>query len=195
MATTASNNTRLTLGAKVTNFTLRDAHGEKYFLVEPHQKEHKTHGTVIVFACNHCPYVVHIADALGKLAAEYQPQGIRFLAINSNDAKAYPDDDPKLMPAFAAKHGWDFPYLSDPTQMIAKDFGAVCTPEIFVLNANYNLAYHGQFDDTRPRDGQPATDHDLRAALEAVLGISEMTTESKHAIGCGIKWIPGNEPE
>lgn len=150
---------------------------------------------MVVFACNHCPYVVHIREALGRIASEYIPKGISFVAINSNDAEQYPDDAPEKMPAFAQEAEWKFPYLVDATQNVAHAWHAACTPDIFVLDATGRLIYSGQFDSTRPKSEAVATGDDLRAVVEAILAHQSIPSPQTPSLGCNIKWKPGNEPK
>jgi peroxiredoxin len=182
---------RLPLGQNPPDFTLPDASGKAHRL----QEISKNRLTVVLFACNHCPYVVHIRGVFGKLAKEFQPKGVCFAAINSNDAVQYPDDAPEKMPAFAKAGGWDFPYLVDESQQVAKAWHAACTPDLFVLDASGKLAYSGQFDSSRPGNGDPVDGRDLRAVLEALLSSRPVSTEQKPSLGCNIKWRPGNEPD
>ena len=189
MARTPSSQ-RLPLGQPVPDFTLPDASGKKFRLGDLSRGR----PTVVVFACNHCPYVIHVRDALGRLAKEFQPQGVSFVAINSNDAAQYPDDAPSRMPEFARQGGWDFPYLVDESQQVARSWHAACTPDIFVLDASGRLAYAGQFDSSRPGNGEPVDGRDLRAALEALLANRPAPSPQKPSLGCNIKWKPGNEP-
>ena len=181
---------RLPLGQPVPDFTLPDATEKAHRLAELCRGR----PTVVVFACNHCPYVIHIRDALGKIAKEFQAKGVSFVAINSNDAIQYPDDAPSLMPAFAKAGGWNFPYLVDESQQVAKAWHAACTPDLFVLDATGKLAYAGQFDSSRPGNGEPVNGSDLRAALEALLANRAIPSPQKPSLGCNIKWKPGNEP-
>lgn len=153
--------------------------------------------TVIIFACNHCPYVIHLAQAIGAMAKEFAGRA-DFFAINSNDVEKYPQDGREHMPAFTAAHGWDFPYLLDESQEIALAYGAACTPDFFVADAQGRLFYCGQFDDSRPpKPGRPSTHvdgRDLRAALEAALAGSLPPENQFPSTGCNIKWRPGREP-
>ena len=181
---------RLPLGQPVPDFTLPDPSGKTFRLAELARGK----VVVVVFACNHCPYVVHIRDAFGKLAKEFQRKGVSFVAINSNDAAQYPDDAPRNMPAFAKAGGWDFPYLVDETQQVAKAWHAACTPDLFVLDASGNLAYAGQFDSSRPGNAEPVDGRDLRRALEALIAGHPVPSPQKPSLGCNIKWKPGNEP-
>lgn len=157
---------------------------------------------VVAFICNHCPYVIHIAPALAKLADEYQPKGVGFVAINSNDVENYPADSPAKMREEKALRGYNFPYLFDETQKVAKAYDAACTPDLYVFNAERKLVYRGQFDDTRPfrissgnydsRD--QSTGDDLKQALDTILAGQTPHPEQRPSIGCNIKWKPGNEP-
>lgn len=156
-------------------------------------------GTVVLFICNHCPYVIHIAPALSVLASEYMARGIAFIAINSNDADAYPADSFEKMQEEVIKRQYPFAYAWDESQQIAKAYRAACTPDIYVFDRHLKLFYHGQFDDTRPRrigSGHydsaevPATGADLRYALDCLLEGSVIDRKSYPAMGCNIKWKP-----
>ncbi|CAG9460484.1 unnamed protein product [Pedinophyceae sp. YPF-701] len=157
---------------------------------------------LIIFACNHCPFVVHLRQALIDLAHEYQPKGVQFVSISSNSPHTHPQDGPEQMAEEAQAHNFPFPYLYDgDTQEVAKAFRAACTPEFFLFdNASGGplLAYHGQFDSSRPSkyydDSAPVTGEDLRAALDAVLAGEPVPSPQVPSIGCNIKWTPGNEP-
>ncbi|MCH7225271.1 thioredoxin family protein [Haloferula sp. A504] len=150
-------------------------------------------GLLVVFACNHCPYVIHLADQLGELAAQWKEQGIATVAISSNDVENYPQDAPDLMAEFATRYGWDFPYLYDESQEVAKAYGAACTPDFFLFNAELKLFYAGQFDDSRPRNGQSADGSSLAAAVEALLQ-GNPAPAALPSTGCNIKWKPGGAP-
>ena len=182
---------RLPLGQSVPDFALPDFTGKTHRLAELSRGR----PTVVVFACNHCPYVIHVRESFGKIAKEFQAKGVAFVAINSNDAVQYPDDAPSLMPAFAETGGWKFPYLVDEDQQVAKAWHAACTPDLFVLDAAGKLAYAGQFDSSRPGNGEPVDGRDLRAALEALLANRPIPGPQKPSLGCNIKWKPGNEPK
>ena len=153
------------------------------------------HGLLVIFLCNHCPFVVHLADELGRLGDEYIDRGIGMVGINSNDVENYPDDAPEHMPAFAARHGIAFPYLFDPTQSIAHSFQAACTPDFFLYDKDHALVYRGQFDDSRPGSGTPVTGADLTAAVENLILGKPATEKQTPSLGCNIKWKPGNEPD
>lgn len=170
-------------------FDLPDAWGKIHSLPNLAGKN----GTVIAFACNHCPFVIHLAKALGEFAAEFAPQGVNTIVINSNDLENYPQDGPEPMKEFAAGQGWNFPYLIDQTQMIAKSYGAACTPDFFLLDGQGKVVYTGQFDDSRPSSGKPATGANLKAAVKSLLA-DEPPKKGVPSSGCNIKWKPGNEP-
>lgn len=181
---------RLPLGQTPPDFSLPDASGKTFRLSQI--ADHRP--TVVVFACNHCPYVVHIRDSLGRVAKEFQSKGVSFVAINSNDSVQYPEDARGLMPAFAKAGGWDFPYLVDESQQVAKAWHAACTPDLFVIDAQGQLAYAGQFDSSRPGNGERVDGRDLREALEALLANRPIPSPQKPSLGCNIKWKPGHEP-
>ena len=145
-------------------------------------------GTVIMFLCNHCPYVIHVNDEIVKLANEYQAKGIAFVAISSNDVVNYPADAPDKMKIHAAEAGYSFPYLYDETQDVAKRYDAACTPDFYVFDKDKKLVYRGRLDDSRPNTGRPLTGKDLRAALDAVLDGREVSGIQYPSAGCGIKW-------
>ena len=144
---------------------------------------------VVAFICNHCPYVKHIAAALARFAHDYQPRGVALVAINSNDVSRYPDDNPANMAKMAAQYGFEFPYLYDESQAVAKAYQAVCTPDLYLFDQARRLMYRGQFDASRPGSGQP-TGADLRAAADAVLA-GRPIGDQKASVGCSIKWKTG----
>ena len=152
-------------------------------------------GVLVIFMCNHCPFVKHLRSGLAAFAREYQPRGLAIVGISSNDAEKYPDDSPERMIAEAKSAGYTFPYLFDETQEVAQAYKAACTPDFFLFDRSRKLVYRGQFDDSRPESGQPVTGADLRAACDAVLAGRPVPKEQKPSIGCNIKWKPGNEPE
>lgn len=145
-------------------------------------------GTLIVFMCNHCPFVVHVIAELVALAKEFNPEGINTVAINSNDVEKYPVDSPEMMKKFAEQYNMDFPYLYDESQAVAKAYDAACTPDFYLFNENETLIYRGQMDDSRPENGVPVTGRDLREAMEALLTNSTVNPVQKPSIGCDIKW-------
>lgn len=149
---------------------------------------------VIVFMCNHCPYVKHIAPELARLASEYQGRGVAFIAINSNDVASHPADSPEQMIHEVEERGYTFAYLFDETQDVAKAYKAACTPDFYVFDKEQKLVYRGQLDSSRPGNNAPLNGQDLRAALDAVLAGKPVSAEQRPSIGCNIKWKPGAEP-
>ena len=151
---------------------------------------------LVIFMCNHCPYVKHIQVELAKITAEYLAKGVAVVGINSNDAETYPDDAPSKMAVEAEAIGYRFPYLYDADQSVAKAYHAACTPDFFVFDRQHRLVYRGQFDASRPGPkALPITGADLRAALDAVAANRPVSAEQKPSIGCSIKWKPGKEPD
>jgi len=148
---------------------------------------------VVAFICNHCPYVKHLEDALLEVAAEYQEQGAQFIGICSNDAEKYPEDSFERMADRAREKEYPFPYLHDESQDVAREYGAVCTPDFFVYDADRTLVYRGRFDETRPKKGT-AHGGDLRQALDELLEQGTVEMEQHPSMGCNIKWKPGKEP-
>ena len=145
-------------------------------------------GTLIVFFCNHCPFVVHIREEIVGMAAEYKDKGIHTIAINSNDSGAYPEDSPGKMIEFAKAYAYSFPYLFDETQETAKNFKAACTPDFFLYNSRNQLVYRGQMDDSRPGSDTPVTGKDLREAMDALIHGTQINKDQKPSMGCNIKW-------
>ncbi|MGB1204499.1 MAG: thioredoxin family protein [Chitinophagales bacterium] len=144
--------------------------------------------TVVMFICNHCPFVIHIAEQLSQLANDYTNKGIAFIAISSNDVEKYPADSPEKMTIFAEQYDFSFPYLYDETQAIAKAYKAVCTPDFSIFDANLSCVYRGQLDDSRPGKHTPITGNDIRQALDAILAEKVVSDMQKPSIGCSIKW-------
>jgi thiol-disulfide isomerase/thioredoxin len=188
MARTPS--TMLPLGTPAPDFQLPDFAGQMHALAEFDDRR----ALVVAFICGHCPFVRHIRGEFARYAREYAAKGLAVVAINSNDLDAYPQDGPGGMRAEAAELGYDFPYLLDETQAVAKGYRAACTPDFFLFDADRRLAYRGQFDDSRPGNGRPVTGADLRAATDAVLAGHPAGDEQKPSVGCNIKWKPGNAP-
>ena len=145
---------------------------------------------LVMFICNHCPYVKHVQSELAHLARDYQARGIAVVAINSNNAQAYPEDSPARMAAESGRLGYTFPYLYDETQDVARAYHAACTPDFFLFDRDRKLVYRGQLDDSRPGNDVPVTGRDLRAALDALLRGQPVGTDQKPSIGCNIKWKP-----
>ncbi len=183
MSVTPSN--MLALGTTAPDFNLIDTTSGCLKQLK-HLKGNK--GTVIMFICNHCPFVVHVNEALVAIANTYTNKGIGFIAISSNDAIAYPQDAPDKMKAHALTEGYPFPYLYDASQEVAKAYNAACTPDLYVFNGNLKLVYRGQLDDSRPENGIPVTGKDLKHALDCLLEGKENATIQKPSIGCNIKW-------
>jgi len=146
--------------------------------------------TVIFFICNHCPFVIHVNEELVRLANDYRPKKINFIAISSNDVQNYPDDAPHLMRSRAQELNYPFPYLYDESQEVAREYDAACTPDTYVYDNNLKLIYRGQLDDSRPGNGLPVTGSDLRHALDCALSNTENSRAQKPSIGCNIKWKP-----
>ena len=150
---------------------------------------------LVVFMCNHCPFVKHVAGGIAQLAHDYMPRGVAVVGINSNDAATHPQDSPEQMVHEAEQRGYPFPYLYDDTQEVAKAYGAACTPDFFLYDKSRKLVYRGQLDGSRPGNNIPVTGADLRAALDAVLAGRAPPKKQIPSIGCNIKWREGNEPD
>ncbi|MCB0549012.1 MAG: thioredoxin family protein [Phaeodactylibacter sp.] len=185
MALTESN--MLELGTKAPEFVLPDTVSGKNISLSDIRSEK---ATVIMFLCNHCPYVVHVNPEIIRLAREYQEKGVSFVAISSNDAGKYPQDGPEEMKKLAARVGYPFPYLYDERQDVARDYDAACTPDFYVFDGKLRLVYRGRLDRSRPGSGIPLTGEDLRAALDAVLAGEPVAEEQYPSAGCNIKWKP-----
>lgn len=149
---------------------------------------------LVVFMCNHCPYVKHIADGLAQLAQDYQRKGVAVAGISSNDVSSHPADSPEQMVLEAENRGYTFPYLYDDAQEVAKAYHAACTPDFYLFDQGQRLVYRGQMDSSRPDSGIPVTGNDLRSAIDAVLSGNAPPKEQRPSIGCNIKWKPGNAP-
>ena len=179
----------LPLGTRAPAFSLPDPDGTVHSLAEA------ADAYVVMFICNHCPFVKHVREELARIGNDYGSRNVAIYAINSNDIERYPDDSPAKMKQEAADWGYSFPYLLDADQSVAKAYAAACTPDFYVFDSGQLLVYRGQLDDSRPGNGNPVDGHDLRAALEAVLSGAEASPAQKPSIGCNIKWRPGNEPD
>lgn len=173
------------LGKKAPDFTLPDTGSGKELSL---QTLKGNTATVIMFICNHCPFVKHVNEALVKLANDYNDKGIRFVAISSNDVAGYPEDGPEQMKLVASQLNYPFPYLYDATQEVAKAYEAACTPDFFIFDGNLLLAYRGQLDDSRPGNGKPVTGADIRNALDHLIQGKPVPVDQKPSIGCSIKW-------
>ncbi|GAC1624015.1 MAG: thioredoxin family protein [Nevskia sp.] len=183
MALTPSN--MLPLGTCAPDFTLPDTVSGRPLSLAALKSER---ATLLMFICNHCPYVKHVLDGLVQLGRDYGAKGVSLIAISSNDAANYPDDAPGPMAALARRAGFPFPYLHDETQAVAKAYQAACTPDFFLFDGGLKLVYRGQFDDSRPGNGRPVTGADLRAALDALLAGRAIGADQIASVGCNIKW-------
>ena len=187
----AVNSTMLPLGTPAPDFRLPDTGGK--MVARDDFKD--AAALLVMFICNHCPFVKHIRDGLAQFARDYQGRELAIVAINSNDMTAYPDDGPEQMAAEKRDAGYVFPYLYDETQAVAKAYRAACTPDFFLFEGGRRLVYRGQFDDSRPGNNLPVTGADLRAAADAVLAGKPVPPAQRPSIGCNIKWKPGAAPE
>lgn len=149
---------------------------------------------LVIFMCNHCPYVIHIRESLAEVARRYQDRGIAIVGINANDAASYPDDGPAKMAEEVKRVGYTFPYLFDESQQVARAYAAACTPDFFLYDASHRLVYRGQFDGSRPGNGVPVTGEDLAGAMERLLAGEAIPAEQQPSMGCNIKWKAGNAP-
>jgi peroxiredoxin len=183
--------TMLALGTTAPNFTLSAADGTTYAL----DQQQIDKGLLVIFMCNHCPYVIHIREKLAEAIKSYQKLGIEVVAINSNDFTQYPDDSPSKMLAMAEDFDFSFPYLVDEEQSVAKAYQAACTPDLFLFDGDKKLVYRGQFDDSRPGNKEPITGKDLTFAVEQVVAGKKIAEDGQRpSMGCNIKWKAGNEP-
>lgn len=180
----------LPLGTKAPDFTLPDTVSGDMLSLDDIKSEKVT---VIMFLCNHCPYVHHVNPEIVRLAADYKGRGVSFAAISSNDVDYYPQDSPELMKEVAATLGYDFPYLYDESQEVAWNYDAACTPEFYVFDANLSLAYRGRLDDSKLGNDKPLSGSDLRAAIDFVLAGQSVDKAQYPSGGCGIKWKPNTD--
>jgi peroxiredoxin len=183
--------TMVALGTLAPSFSLPDTEGKVVSLDDYKQAP----ALLVVFLCNHCPFVKHVLPQFVELAGDYQQRGVGIVGISSNDVKNYPDDSPKKMAELSTTMDFPFPYLYDESQQVAKDYGAACTPDFYLFDRERRLVYRGQMDDSRPGNGRPVTGADLRAAMDAALEGRALPDDQKPSIGCNIKWKPGNEPD
>lgn len=181
----ATETLQIPLGYKAPNFKLPDTVSGKSVTLDELKSDI---ATVIMFICNHCPYVKHINKALVQLADDYQPKGIKFIAISSNDVVKYPDDDPILMKEHAQKEGYPFPYLYDETQEVAKKYFAACTPDFSIFDKDLLCVYRGQLDDSRPGNNTVPNGKDIRNVLDSILSNQAVSAVQRPSIGCNIKW-------
>jgi peroxiredoxin len=183
--------TMMPIGTRAPDFKLREpATGKTWALAD-----FRSPTLVVMFICNHCPFVIHVRAEITRLTSEYGAKGVDFVAINANNLESHPQDGPEHMAALARELGWKFPFLFDETQQTAKAYHAACTPDFFVFDRERALFYRGQLDDSRPSNGKPVTGADLRGALEAASAGRRPPVDQMPSIGCNIKWKPGNEPE
>jgi peroxiredoxin len=183
--------TMLPLGTPAPDFKLMNVDGREVALADFAGKP----ALLVMFMCNHCPFVIHVAEELARLSSEYMARGAAVVGINSNDTAAHPADSPERMVAEAEERGYHFPYLFDETQEVAHEYRAACTPDFFLFDKDRKLVYRGQLDDSRPGNGVPVTGKDLRGALDAVLAGATPVSEQRASLGCNIKWKVGNEPD
>lgn len=183
MALTPS--TMMPLGSTAPDFTLPDTISGKQLNL---QNIKGARGTLVMFICNHCPYVKHVKEALTRLGTDYKNSGISIIAINANDAVKYPDDAPDKMKVFAQQNNFVFPYLHDDSQRVAKSYNAACTPDLFLFDGNLKCVYRGQFDDSRPGNDIPVTGKDLRSAMDNLLAGKAIDSKQTPSMGCNIKW-------
>lgn len=181
----------LPLGTVAPDFFLSDTNGKLISLAV----FRKAPALLVVFLCNHCPYVQHIRTGLAQMASDLQRQGVGVVGINSNDSATFPQDGPAAMRLEVKKAGYTFPYLYDADQSVARSYRAACTPEFYLFDQNRRLVYRGQMDDSRPGNDIPVTGSDIRSAVEAVLKGEPVSNQQKPSVGCNIKWKTGNEPE
>jgi len=181
----------LPLGTAMPEFSLTDATTGR---VISDRDAAGSKGTLVMFICNHCPFVKHVMPELDRIAAEYGPRGVGMVAINSNDLEAYPQDGPGPMRELAVTRGWTFPFLFDRDQSVARAHRAACTPDFFVFDAQRRLAYRGRLDESRPGSDKPLTGRDLRAALDAILAGRPPDPDQRPSIGCSIKWTATSAP-
>jgi len=183
--------TMLPLGTAAPDFSLPDTNGNTRSLSDFDQAP----ALLVIFMCNHCPYVKHVLHSLVDFVKLWQEKGVAVVAISSNDVDSFPDDGPKMMAKVAEEAGFSFPYLYDQSQEVARAYRAACTPDFFLFDKQRNLVYRGQMDGSRPGNDVPITGADLRDAINAVLHGKQVTKSQKPSIGCNIKWKPGKEPD
>lgn len=189
MVMTAS--TMLALGTRAPDFSLPDTKGSVVSLNDFRDAPM----LLVIFMCNHCPYVKHVLQGMVELIKDYQSKGVAVVGISSNDVDSFPEDSPEMMAKLAKRQGFTFAYLYDEDQSVAKAYHAACTPDFFLFDADRKLVYRGQMDDSRPSSGTPVTGADLRAAMDAALEGKPVPSEQKPSMGCNIKWKSGNEPD
>jgi len=181
----------LPIGTSAPRFNLPDTKGDMVSIDDFSDEK----ALLIVFMCNHCPFVRHVLDGVVQLAQEYQQKGVAVVGINSNDINSFPEDGPEKMKKLAGDYNMTFSYLFDESQQVAKAYKTACTPDFFLFDKNRKLVYRGQMDDSRPGNDLPVTGDDLRTAIDAILAGKKVSTNQKPSMGCSIKWKPGNEPD
>jgi len=186
-----TNSTMLPLGTTAPAFSLPDTNSKIVSLAELKDAP----ALLVMFICNHCPYVQHVAYTIAKVAREYQKKGVAVVAINSNDAQSHPADSPAMMRQEIKRVGYTFPYLYDESQSVAKAYRAACTPEFYVFDKQRKLAYRGRLDGSSPGNPVPPSGNELTAALDAVIAGKSPSPDQKPSMGCNIKWKQGNEPD
>jgi peroxiredoxin len=184
--------TMLALGTKAPDFELPDVVTGRTVSIREFDRKR---ALLVMFICRHCPYVQHVRSELARLGRDFADSELAIVAISANDPDEYPEDAPESLAEEAREAGYAFPYLFDEAQEVAKAYTAACTPDFFLFGADRALAYRGQLDDSRPRNGLPVTGKDLRAAIEAVVSGEPVSDHQRASIGCSIKWRAGNEPE
>ena len=182
---TLTESTMMSLGTKAPDFSLLEPLTEQTQSLEQLRGEH---ATLVMFICNHCPYVIHVIQGIKALSADYLPRGVGVVAINSNDVANYPGDSPEKMSAWATQEQFLFPYLFDESQSVAQGYGAACTPDFFLFDDELNGIYRGRMDGAKPGNDEPVSGHDLREALDAVLTGMPVNKDQKPSLGCNIKW-------
>jgi len=183
--------TMLPLGTRAPDFALPATDGTTVALADFEDAP----ALVVMFICNHCPFVVHIREALAAFASDVQSKGVAVVAINANDVENYPDDSPEKMRQEVTANGYTFPYLFDETQQVAKAYRAACTPDFYLFDGKQRLVYRGQFDDSRPESDIPVTGVDLRRAVDSLLSAQPQSDDQQPSVGCNIKWKPGEAPD
>ncbi len=188
---TRTPSTMLDIGTRAPDFELPEPSSGKHIALS----DFKGRPLLVVFSCNHCPYVIHILNSFTEYANTVQRQGLSVVLINANDVSNYPDDSPEKMVELSTEYGFEFPYLYDESQSVAIAYRAACTPDFFLFNNHHKLVYRGQYDAARPGNSEPVNGQDLKTASTALLSESPVSTQQSPSMGCNIKWRPGNEPE
>lgn len=186
-----TNSQMLPLGTEAPAFSLPDPDGNLHGLDDRSDAK----ATLVMFICNHCPFVKHVAGELARIGRDYGGKGVQIFAINSNSIETHPQDGPQHMKEEIDSRGYSFPYLFDEDQSVAKAYRAACTPDFFLFDAERKLVYRGQLDDSRPGNDEPVDGHDLRAAMDKALAGETLGEDQRPSVGCNIKWTPGNEPD